>query len=93
MKQFFQKVSKKALKKIIKQNKDIKKLEIVINQLENNNKLDSKYKNHKLKDTKIYKDCYECHIEPDWLLIYKYEQNELLLLLIDTGTHSDLFNL
>lgn len=35
--------------------------------------------------------CRECHIEPDWLLVYKKSKNDLILFLIETGTHSDLF--
>lgn len=54
--------------------------------------LDPKYRNHKLIDDKNFKNCMECHIRPDWLLIYQYNENELLLLLMDTGSHSDLFN-
>ena len=38
-----------------------------------------------------FKDCYECHIQPDWLLVYKVQNNELVLLLFATGSHSDLF--
>ena len=41
---------------------------------------------------KIYYDCYECHISPDWLLIYKIENEQLILLLFATGSHSELFN-
>ena len=59
--------------------------------LANRGELDKKYRNHKLINDKYFKDCYECHIEPDWLLIYKYENKELILLLIATGSHSDLF--
>ncbi len=83
----------KGLKKIIKQNKDIEKLIKIVEKLANNQELDSKYKNHKLMNDKNFKDCNECHIEPDWLLIYKIENNELILLLIATGSHSDLFNM
>jgi len=82
----------KGLKKVIKQNKDIEKLIEVVERLANNQKLDLKYKNHKLINDKYFKDCNECHIEPDWLLIYKVQNNELILLLIATGSHSDLFN-
>ena len=71
-----------------KQNKDINKL---IEVLANGEELDSKYRNHKLINDKIFKDCFECHIEPDWLLIYKYKNNELILLLFATGSHSELF--
>ena len=83
----------KNLKKIIKQNKDIERLIKVVEKLANNQELDSKYKNHKLINDKNFKDCNECHIEPDWLLIYKIENNELILLLFAIGSHSDLFNM
>ena len=49
-------------------------------------KLPRKYKDHPLKGK--YKGYYDCHILPDWVLIYKTEDNDLILL--DTGTHSDL---
>ena len=81
----------KKIKSIVKQNKSINKLEETIYKLANNIELDEKYNNHKLKDDKYYKNCYECHIEPDWLLIYKKDYNQLILLLFDTGSHSDLF--
>lgn len=81
----------KNLKRIIKQNKDIEKLIKVVERLADNQILDSKYKNHKLINDKNFKDCNECHIEPDWLLIYKIENNKLILLLLATGSHSDLF--
>lgn len=82
-----------GLKKIIKQNKDIEKLIKIVEKLANNLELDSKYKNHKLINDNNFKDCNECHIEPDWLLIYKIENNKLILLLIATGSHRDLFNM
>ena len=82
----------KELKKIVKQNKDIDKLIEVVELLANGLELDAKYRNHKLINDKIFKDCCECHISPDWLLIYKYSDNELVLLLFATGSHSDLFN-
>ncbi len=83
---------KKQLKKIIKQNKDVNELLEVITKLANLENLEPKYRNHKLIDDKNYKNCYECHIRPDWLLIYQYNDNELLLLLMNTGSHSDLFS-
>ena len=82
---------KKSLKKVLKQGKDIDKLLDVVDILANKEKLDEKYKNHKLINDKYYKDCYECHIETDWLLIYKYNDGELILLLVTTGSHSELF--
>ena len=80
------------LKKVYKQNKDIGKLMEVVFKLANNQELESKYKNHKLVNDKYFKDCFECHIEPDWLLIYKIQDNELILLLFAPGSHSDLFD-
>lgn len=83
---------KKDFKKVLKQGKDENKFLEVINIIANGKKLDEKYKNHKLVDDKIYKDCEECHITPDWLLVYKIQNNDLVLLLFATGSHSDLFN-
>ena len=51
--------------------------------------LPAKNKPHKL--TGDYKDCWECHIQPDWLLIWQININTNTLILIRTGTHSDLF--
>ena len=82
----------KQLKKLVKQNKDLDELIEIIGKLANLEVLDPKYKNHNLTDDKFYKSCSECHIEPDWLLVYQYIDNELILLLVNTGSHSDLFN-
>lgn len=83
---------KKDLKKIIKQGKDLNKLNIIIEKLSNNEFLDTKYKDHKLINDKYYKDCRELHIEPDWLLVYQYIDNELVLLLVRTGSHNEVLN-
>jgi mRNA interferase YafQ len=83
---------KKQYKKIKKQGKDLNKLSKIIERISNNEKLETKYNNHNLINNKIYKNCKECHIEPDWLLIYKIESDNLILLLVTTGSHSDLFN-
>ncbi len=83
---------KKSLKKVLKQGKNIKKLKIIIDKLANKEELEPKFRNHFLINDKYYKDCEECHIEPDWLLVYQYHDNELILLLINTGSHSELFN-
>ena len=82
---------KKQLKKIVKQGKNINKLMDVLRVLANGEILESKYKDHALINDKYYKDCRECHIEPDWLLVYHYDNNELILILVSTGSHSDLF--
>ena len=82
---------KKNYKKIKKQCKDVQKLKIVVEKLANGLELEEKYKNHILTDSKYYKGCGECHIEPDWLLVYQYINNELILVLVATGSHSELF--
>ena len=68
---------------------NIKLLENVVDILASGKKLPPKYKNHPLKGK--YTGCFDCHILPDWVLIYKIEKDDLILLLVDTGTHSDLF--
>lgn len=83
---------KKSLKKIIKQGKNIDKLNDVVSKLSNKEELEPKFRNHKLINDKYYKDCCECHLEPDWLLVYQYIDNELLLLLVNTGSHSEVLN-
>lgn len=83
---------KKNYKKILKQGKDINKLKIVIEKLANKELLESKYKDHVLYNDKRFKGCRDCHIEPDWILIYKYLDDEILLLLVNTGSHSEILN-
>ncbi len=83
---------KKNYKQIKKQHKDINKLLEVITKLANGEELDAKYRNHRLKDDRIYKNCMECHLEPDWLLIYQINNDELILLLFATGSHSEMFD-
>lgn len=73
---------KKQYKTILKRGKDISKMEYVIEMLACDKKLEPKYKDHSLSDNKYYKGCRECHIEPDWLLIYKIINNELMLYLV-----------
>ncbi len=70
-----------------KRGKDMDKFKKIIHMLINTEKLPIKNKDHQLKGT--LKDCRECHIEPDWLLIYRIEGS--VLCLIRTGSHSDLF--
>lgn len=83
---------KKEFKKILKQGKDEKLFLEVLNVIANGEELEEKYRNHKLINDKTFKECYECHIQPDWLLVYKVQDNDLILLLFATGSHSDLFN-
>ena len=80
---------KKDLKLAKKRGLKIELLREVVNTLAVKQKLDDKYHDHSLSGN--YKSFRECHIEPDWLLIYRIENNELELFLFRTGTHSDLF--
>lgn len=82
---------KKELKLIKKRNKDLSKLTKVVNTLASGEELEEKYRDHQLTNSPRFKECRECHIEPDWLLVYKKNDKELILFLIETGTHSDLF--
>lgn len=79
----------KDLKKACQRNFDENKLNAVIQLLLEGSKLPIKYKEHQLKG--VYQGLYECHITPDWLLIYLKEKRIKLITLIRTGTHSDLF--
>ena len=85
----YEKTFKKDFKRIIKRGYNIRLLEDVIEILASGQMLPEKYKDHNL--TGNYYDCRACHITPDWLLIYKINNNELILYLTRTGTHSDLF--
>ena len=82
---------KRDLKLIKKRGKDISKLEIVLDILLSGQDLPEQYKDHQLKGE--MREFRECHIEPDWLLIYRKEETELILYATATGTHADLFNL
>lgn len=84
----YSKEFKKSLKKVISQGKSIDKLLSVVDILSQKKPLDSKYKDHALYNDKRFKDCRDCRIEPDWVLIYKYLENEIVLLLVNTGSHS-----
>ncbi len=81
---------KKNYRKIKKQNKNVEKLKEIVVKLANKEQLDPKYKDHQLIDDKTYKNCRECHITPDWLLIYKYEDENLVLVLFAMGSHSEV---
>ncbi len=79
----------KDLKLARKRSFDEQKLNKVIQLLISKSKLPPKYKNHKLSGN--YEGLFECHISPDWLLIYSKNKTIKLITLIRTGTHSDLF--
>ena len=59
--------------------------------LQNEEMLPSKYRDHHFVNSRNYQNMRECHIEPDWLLVYQIIDDELILRLIRTGSHSDLF--
>ena len=82
---------KKSLKLAKKRGLDISLLENIVTKLQNNVVLDDKYRDHDLKGK--YHGFRECHIQPDWLLIYLKQDNVLTLTLVDTGTHADLFDM
>ena len=77
------------IKTTTKFEKDLKLLKEVIDILSNGEELSSKYKDHYLQGD--YIGFKECHIKPDWLLVYKIDNNILVLTLSRTGKHSDLF--
>ncbi len=83
----FKKDYKKAIKKGCNEEDFRDILKILVNQ----QPLPQKYRDHLLTDSKEYKNVRECHIYPDWLLVYRIEKDELILELIRTGSHSDLF--
>ena len=78
---------KKDVKRIQKSGKEITKLTEVIEKLANDETLEPEYCDHALSGN--YKGYRDCHIEPDWLLIYQSSETELVL--VRTGSHSDLF--
>ena len=80
---------KKDYKKIVKRGYNTKLLEEVIQKLIRREELPEKNRDHPLSGD--YVGCRECHITPDWLLIYEIDNGELILYLTRTGTHSDLF--
>ena len=82
---------KKGLKLAKKRGLNIKLLDDIVEKLLHGIPLEEKHRDHELKGK--YKGFRECHIQPDWLLIYLLENDILTLTLVDTGTHSDLFDM
>lgn len=80
---------KKDYKKMVKRGCNPILLEEVIDLLRQQLPLPSKNRDHELSGN--YEGYRECHLSPDWLLVYKVDQGELILVLARTGTHSDLF--
>ena len=80
---------KRDAKLMKKRGRNLEKLVEVLNLLASGNPLPQKYKDHQL--TGNLNDFRECHIEPDWLLVYRIESSGVELFLFRTGTHADLF--
>ena len=80
---------RKDLKLARKRNLNLDLLRTVVNVLACGEELGKQYRDHDL--TGNYAGFRECHVQPDWLLIYRIEQDELELFLFRTGSHSDLF--
>lgn len=82
---------KKDVKRMKKRGKDISKLTSVLSTLASGKKLP--YQNHDHQLLGNMSDFRECHIEPDWLLVYRIEEDMLILTATETGTHANLFGL
>lgn len=80
---------KKSFKLAIKRGKDPELLFTAVKTLATEGSLPREYLPHVLSGK--YKGIWECHLEPDWLLMWKQNDDELVLILTDTGSHSDLF--
>ena len=83
------KTFRKDAERCRKRGYDMELLKTAIRLLESDGKLPATYRPHKLSAQ--YDGCWECHLKPDWLLIWEQNDNELVLLFTGTGTHSDLF--
>lgn len=88
---FFTAKFKKDYKRIKKQGKNLGKLESTLEKLVRGEELPESTRDHNLGGT--YKGHRECHIEPDWLLIYRIDEEGLVLVATRTGSHSELLGL
>ncbi len=79
----------KDIKNLKRQNRDLTELFNVVNIIAKGETLDKKYRDHKLVGN--FNDYRECHIENDFLLVYKIEKDKLILILYRAGTHSEIF--
>ncbi|MBR5346321.1 MAG: type II toxin-antitoxin system YafQ family toxin [Deltaproteobacteria bacterium] len=82
---------KKDVKLAMKRGRNIAFLQNVITLLANDEVLPPRYRDHPLTNSRNYVGVRECHIQADWLLVYQYDDDLLILDLLRTGTHSDLF--
>ena len=81
---------KKSYKRAKKRDLNLKLLDDVVDELRQGRKLDVKYRDHALHGN--WEGFRECHIQPDWLLVYLVENDILTLTLVETGTHADIFD-
>lgn len=81
---------KKGYKRAKKRGLNLQLIDDVVDELRQGHKLDAKYRDHALHGN--WEGFRECHIQPDWLLIYLIEDDILTLTLSETGTHSELFD-
>lgn len=82
---------KKSYKRLMKRGLDLALLDDVIERLRRGEELEARYRVHKL--TGAFRGFHECHIKPDWLLIYLVEDDVLTLTLVETGSHADVLNI
>lgn len=80
---------KRSLRRCVKRGLDVLLLKEVVEVLRKGETLPAKYRAHRLSGK--YANCWECHIQPDWLLLWEINDCELLLILLDTGSHADIF--
>lgn len=80
---------KRSLKRCVKRGLDLNVFTNTLDILQETGSLPAEYHPHKLYGD--YNGCWECHMQPDWLLIWRQNETELELILVDTGTHSDIF--
>ena len=84
-------LTRKVINSWKKRGLDLSLLNNVVDTLRQGKQLEAKYRDHELSGK--FKGFRECHIKPDWLLVYLIENDILTLTLVDTGTHSDIFKL
>ena len=88
---FYTTKMKKDAKRMQRRGKDMSKLSSVLTALASGGPLPARHRDHALSGTRA--GFRECHIEPDWLLVYRIEEDLLILTATETGTHADLFGL
>lgn len=79
----------KDFKRMIKRGKDMEKIKTVMRRLANEEILDIRHRDHKL--TGDFEGFRECHIEPDWLLVYRINKRDISIIFLRTGSHADIF--